>query len=196
VLASWRTGGEERIHGRLIRMLVRISDTFGGRPIRVVCGYRDPSHREHTKHSKHHLGRAIDFSIPGVPNEVVRDFLRHTFDGVGVGYYPNSTHVHLDIRERSTYWVDVSRPGEPPRYVTPLPSTRRPTQADQNASPRRTAAPERQRSDGPRESVAPVPSRSGEESAGSERPEPPAPDPAESPSPPAELELAAAGGEN
>lgn len=117
-LASWRTGNEERIHGRLIRLLVRVSDTFGGRPIRVVSGYRDRSPHQHTKHSKHYLGRAIDFSIPGVPNEVLRDYLLHTFENVGVGYYPNSTHVHLDIREQSAYWVDTSRPGQPPRYET------------------------------------------------------------------------------
>jgi len=35
---------------------------------------------------------------------------------VGVGYYPNSTFVHLDVRSLPTYWVDYSKPGEPPRY--------------------------------------------------------------------------------
>lgn len=196
VLASWRTGGQERIHGRLIRMLVKVSDTFGGRPIRVVCGYRDPAHQQHTKHSKHHLGRAIDFSIPGVPNEVVRDFLRHTFDSVGVGYYPNSTHVHLDMREHSTYWVDVSRPGEPPRYVSPSAASRPSTRADQNAPARRPAAPERRRSKPQRTMAAPLASSPAEESTASAPSEPSERPESESPSDALPLELPVVGGEN
>ncbi len=118
-LASWRSGAEERIHGRLIRLLARISDQFGGRPIRIVSGYRPHAEARFTPHSKHTLGRAVDFSIPGVPNAVLRDYLRATFKDVGVGYYPNSTHVHLDIREEDTYWVDYSAPGQAPAYGGP-----------------------------------------------------------------------------
>lgn len=51
----------------------------------------------------------------GVPNAALRDFLR-TFDDVGVGFYPNSTFVHLDARDYDAYWVDYAGPGEPPRY--------------------------------------------------------------------------------
>lgn len=113
ILASWRTGNEHEIDPHLIQMVVKVSDTFGGRPIRVVSGYRE---RSFAVESKHKVGRAFDFSIPGVPNAIVRDYLR-TLPRVGVGYYPNSTHVHLDVREESAYWVDESAPGEPPRYA-------------------------------------------------------------------------------
>jgi hypothetical protein len=34
-----------------------------------------------------------------------------------VGYYPNSTFVHVDVRAASAYWVDRSGPGEKPNYV-------------------------------------------------------------------------------
>jgi uncharacterized protein YcbK (DUF882 family)/LysM repeat protein len=118
-LASWRSGAEERIHGRLIRLLARISDQFGGRPIRIVSGFRPHGEARFTPHSKHTLGRAVDFSIPGIPNDVLRDYLRQTMKDVGVGYYPNSTHVHLDIREEDAYWVDYSSPGKPPSYGGP-----------------------------------------------------------------------------
>jgi hypothetical protein len=50
-----------------------------------------------------------------VPNEALRDFMRG-FDDVGVGYYPNSSFVHLDVREVNTYWIDYSGPGEAPQY--------------------------------------------------------------------------------
>lgn len=116
VLASWRTGKKETIHPRLIRVLTQISDHFGGRTIRVVSGYRPYSPTQYTPHSRHNAGRAVDFSIPGVPNSVVRDYAR-TLPNVGVGYYPNSSFVHLDVREASTYWIDYSGPGEAPRYA-------------------------------------------------------------------------------
>ena len=113
MFASWRTGTTHEIDPRLIRLVVRVSDTFGGRPIRVVSGYREHSYFEE---SKHKVGHAFDFSIPGVPNSLLRDYLR-TLPNVGVGYYPNSTHVHLDVREASAYWVDEAGPGEPPRLA-------------------------------------------------------------------------------
>ena len=98
------------MHSRLVRLLAQVSDTFGGRPLRIISGYRTTSF---VKGSRHKSGRAVDFRIPGVPNEVLRDYLR-TFTNVGVGYYPNSTFVHFDVRRRSAYWVDYAGPGEAP----------------------------------------------------------------------------------
>jgi hypothetical protein len=112
-LYSWRSGDERQVDGRLIRLLVQISDTFGGRPLRIVSGFREKSHE---KDSKHKHGQACDFSIPGVPNSALRDYLA-TLDGVGVGYYPNSSFVHLDVRDSNTQWVDAAGPGQPPQYA-------------------------------------------------------------------------------
>jgi LysM repeat protein len=112
-LASWRTGKSVDIDARLVETIARVSDTFGGRPIHVVSGYREHSH---TASSRHPKGKALDFSIEGVPNWAVRDFLR-TLDDVGVGYYPNSSFVHLDVRSYNAYWVDRSGPGEEPQYA-------------------------------------------------------------------------------
>lgn len=102
---------------RLIRLLVKVSDTFGGRPMRVVSGYRTTSYYED---SRHRLSAAVDFSMAEVPNTVLCEYLRE-LDGVGVGYYPNSSFVHLDVRTLSAYWVDYAGPGEPPRF-TPRPA--------------------------------------------------------------------------
>ena len=101
------------MNDRLLTLMAQVSDHFGGRPLRVVSGYRTTSWVEE---SKHPLGRACDFVVLGVPNTVLRDYLR-SLDSVGVGYYPNSTFVHLDVRERNTYWVDYAGPGEPPRLT-------------------------------------------------------------------------------
>jgi hypothetical protein len=61
------------------------------------------------------MSAAVDFMIPGVPNEALRDFCL-TFANTGVGYYPNSSFLHLDVRDQATYWIDRSGPGEPPQY--------------------------------------------------------------------------------
>ncbi len=105
------TAAHQATDPRLIRLLAKVSDHFGSRPIRVVSGYRTRSFFED---SRHKLSCAVDFSIPGVDNVTVRDYLRSLSD-VGVGYYPNSSFVHLDVRDANTYWVDYAGPGETPR---------------------------------------------------------------------------------
>lgn len=100
-----------RISRRLIRLIAHVSDKFGGRQLRIVSGYRTKSFVAASKHKK---GRALDFSIPGVPNQALRDYLR-TLKNVGVGYYPNSSFVHLDVRGYNAYWVDYAGPGEAPQ---------------------------------------------------------------------------------
>lgn len=100
-----------RIDPKLIRLIASISDKFGGREMRIVSGYRTKSF---VAASKHKEGKAIDFSIPGIPNEALRDYLR-TIKGVGVGYYPNSSFVHLDVRGYNSYWIDYAGPGQAPR---------------------------------------------------------------------------------
>lgn len=112
------TGNKPRLDPRLIRLLAEVSDQFGGRPIRIVSGYRTNSYYDD---SRHRMSRAVDFSVPGVSNETVRDYLRR-FERVGVGYYPNSSFVHLDVRDTSAYWVDYAGPGEAPRSKPRAPS--------------------------------------------------------------------------
>ena len=90
---------------------MRVSDTFGGRPIRVVSGFRTSSFFSDSRHKQ---SAAVDFSIPGIPNSVVRQYLL-LFDNAGVGYYPNSSFVHLDVRGCAMQWVDYAGPGEAPR---------------------------------------------------------------------------------
>lgn len=102
---------------RLIRLLVDVSNTFGGRPIHIVSGYRTTSY---FRDSRHKTSQAVDFAIVGVPNAVARDYLLG-LDSVGVGYYPNSSFLHLDVRGRSTHWVDYAGPGEAPRKTSHAP---------------------------------------------------------------------------
>ncbi len=101
---------------RLIALLAQVSDHFGGRRIQVVSGYRLAG--GYTSHDSRHVsGAAIDIHVDGVPNRQLCDYLRH-FDDVGVGFYPNSTFIHFDVRDRNAYWIDVSGPGQKPNYLT------------------------------------------------------------------------------
>ncbi len=116
VLRFYPTNEKIPIDPRLATLIGLVSDHFGGRTLHVVSGYRPYSPVQYTPHSNHNLGRAMDFSVEGVPNTVLRDFCR-TFRNAGVGYYPNGTFVHLDVRSAKTTWVDYSRSGEAPRYT-------------------------------------------------------------------------------
>jgi hypothetical protein len=120
-IARWRetngdpdllADGVRVVDAELLVRLQRIGDAFPGHTIEIVSGYR-PSAPDH---SRHHHARALDVAVDGVPREALRDLAR-SFERTGVGWYPNSTFVHIDVRDESTYWVDVSAPGEAPRYV-------------------------------------------------------------------------------
>ncbi len=101
------------VDARLVRLVVQLSDKFGGRELRIISGLRKKSY---VRDSRHRLGRAVDLTIVGVPNEALKNYLL-TLDKVGVGYYPNSSFVHLDVRDEKTHWIDYAGPGEPPRLV-------------------------------------------------------------------------------
>jgi uncharacterized protein YcbK (DUF882 family) len=80
-----------------------------GRPnavIDVVCGYRTPWSNNYlrtraavtgvAKNSQHMQAKAIDIRIPGVQTRTLRD-VALSLRGGGVGYYPVSQFVHVDV---------------------------------------------------------------------------------------------------
>jgi uncharacterized protein YcbK (DUF882 family) len=110
--------GVHVVDPRLVALVGIVSSHFGGKPLEIVSGYRAYTPTQYTEHSNHNLGKALDFRIRGVSNEALRDFC-HTLRSAGCGYYPNSTFVHLDVRDTKAFWTDWSRPGEPPQYDKP-----------------------------------------------------------------------------
>lgn len=80
-----------------------------GRPngvIDIVCGYRSPwsnAFLRHgtaasgvAEHSQHMEAKAIDIRVPGVATAKLRDAAL-SLDAGGVGYYPKSQFVHVDV---------------------------------------------------------------------------------------------------
>ena len=133
-LRDRETNEEKRPHARLMRVLAYLADQFNGRTIVVLSAFRSEADGT-SGDSRHGNGQAIDIRVEGVPNESLRDYCL-TLQRVGVGYYPRSSFVHVDVRDREVYWVDWSRPGEPPLY---LPPGETPEKYD--AGPSTTAAP-------------------------------------------------------
>jgi len=99
-------GDEHPLDPRTMALVYRIQTHFAAPEIRVVSGYRVPKLGSRSNHGK---GRAVDMVVPGVPDEEVARFARE-MGFVGVGIYPTSQFVHVDIRPRSYFWVDFSGP--------------------------------------------------------------------------------------
>jgi uncharacterized protein YcbK (DUF882 family) len=101
------TGNAHPVEPRLLDLVYQVQRHFEAREIRVVSGYRTPRGPSGSNHGK---GRAMDFIVPGVVDADVAKYAR-TLGFVGVGVYPVSGFVHLDIRDRSYFWSDASAPG-------------------------------------------------------------------------------------
>jgi uncharacterized protein YcbK (DUF882 family) len=80
-----------------------------GRPngvIDIICGYRTPWSNNFLRtrsaetgvaeHSQHMLAKAIDIRVPGISTVALRDAALALHAG-GVGFYPVSQFVHVDV---------------------------------------------------------------------------------------------------
>jgi uncharacterized protein YcbK (DUF882 family) len=105
-LRDHRTGTVFQLDQRVFDLLNDLTVAVG-RPnteIDIVCGYRTSWSNEFLRrtttgvasHSLHMLGEAIDIRIPGVTTSELRDEALALHRG-GVGYYPDSHFVHVDV---------------------------------------------------------------------------------------------------
>jgi len=111
VLRDFRTGDVHPIDPRLLDLLVRLRQKLGtNEPVHVISGYRSPRtnamRRSHSEgvagRSLHMEGMAIDIRVPGCKLDDVRTAALDLASG-GVGYYPASDFVHVDIG-RIRHW--------------------------------------------------------------------------------------------
>jgi uncharacterized protein YcbK (DUF882 family) len=94
------------ISPRLLDLVYRAMRHFDAPLVHLISGYR--ADRAGSRHTQ---GRAIDMVLPGISNEELAAYVRQ-FGFVGVGIYPKSGFVHLDVRDTSFFWVDNSLPNE------------------------------------------------------------------------------------
>jgi len=97
------TGAEAPTDPRLIDLLYRISQRTGQK-IMLVSGFRAPMYSK-AKLSYHTRGMAADIRIPGMTALMARD-LAESMGVKGLGYYPVSGFIHVDVRDQRTRWID------------------------------------------------------------------------------------------
>jgi uncharacterized protein YcbK (DUF882 family) len=91
---------------RVFNLLVRLAAAVGkpNGEIDVICGYRSPATNHYLRvhsagvalHSLHMKAEAIDIRISGVNTDSLRETALALHRG-GVGYYPHSNFVHVDV---------------------------------------------------------------------------------------------------
>lgn len=108
---DFRTGDVKVIDPRLLDLLHAISQKAGPKAsLHLISGYRSPKTNQKLRQnssgvarkSMHMLGHAADIRIPGVETATLRK-IAVKIGGGGVGYYPKSDFVHVDIG-RVRYW--------------------------------------------------------------------------------------------
>ncbi|HSF58662.1 MAG TPA: DUF882 domain-containing protein [Candidatus Binatia bacterium] len=111
ILRDHRTDQIKSIDQKLLNLLFALrTELNSNQPFHIISGYRSPQTNVflHTnssgvaENSLHLIGKAIDIRIPGRPLSVLRNAAIALKAG-GVGYYPNSDFVHLDVG-RVRYW--------------------------------------------------------------------------------------------
>ena len=111
LLRDFRTGQVHPIDPRLLDLLAALNrrlDTAA--PYLVYSGYRSPETNARlaeesegvAKNSLHLQGQAVDLRVPGRRLGLVRRAAL-SLQGGGVGYYPRSNFVHLDVG-RVRHW--------------------------------------------------------------------------------------------
>ncbi len=118
ILRDWRRNEEVAQDPALIDLVWEVQREVGAKqPIHIICGYRAPQTNAMLRRksegvaqfSQHTLGKAMDFFIPGVPLEELRNIGLRLQRG-GIGFYPTSgsPFVHLDIGS-VRHWPGISR---------------------------------------------------------------------------------------
>lgn len=105
ILRDFRTGEIKPIRKELLNLLYSISRTIDQpAQFHIISGYRSPEtnamlrrrSKNVAKNSLHMEGEAVDIRIPGYDTRWLRNVCMMLKAG-GVGYYPESDFVHVDV---------------------------------------------------------------------------------------------------
>jgi uncharacterized protein YcbK (DUF882 family) len=105
VMRDGRTDETHAIDHRLIDLMARLRASLrSAEPLQVVCGYRSPATNEMLRettegvaaNSLHVVGEAVDLRVHGRALAAVHRAALSMKAG-GVGYYPRSNFVHIDV---------------------------------------------------------------------------------------------------
>lgn len=112
-MRDWRQSQECPMNPQLLDMMHKLAVDVGNTDGRfdIICGFRSPktnatlrqSNRGVAKSSLHMKGNAIDLNLKGTKLAELKEAARAMKMG-GVGYYPKSNFIHIDIRDKPAYW--------------------------------------------------------------------------------------------
>lgn len=112
ILRDFRSGEVQPMDVTLLDLLSDLHTTLDAKkPLQIISGFRSPATNAQlrssgsggvAKKSLHMQAKAIDVRIEGVALHHLRDAAKSLQAG-GVGYYPGSNFVHLDVG-RVRYW--------------------------------------------------------------------------------------------
>ncbi len=100
---------EGKIDRRLLVILRDIAQASGSK-IQLISAYRRPGWR--SDYNYHVRGQAADIRVPQMSTRKLRD-LAKSLGIKGVGYYPTSQMIHVDVRDEPWFWTDWSGPSRP-----------------------------------------------------------------------------------
>jgi uncharacterized protein YcbK (DUF882 family) len=117
-LRDWRTDDATTMDPQLFDAVWEVQREFGlDKPVHIISSYRSPRTNAMlrkrssgvARHSLHMQGKAMDFFIPGVPLDKVREAGLRLQRG-GVGFYPTSgsPFVHMDVGN-VRHWPRMTR---------------------------------------------------------------------------------------
>ena len=112
LLRDRRNNKKHLMDRRLFDVLHRLHSTLGTQdPYQVICGYRSKEtnaklrkkNKGVAKNSLHMRGKAIDLRLEHIALKEL-SHAAHSLKAGGVGYYPKSNFIHLDIRSKPAFW--------------------------------------------------------------------------------------------
>nr|WP_321460787.1 DUF882 domain-containing protein [uncultured Cohaesibacter sp.] len=115
-LRDWRRNEKTEMDPALFDLIWEVYNKTGAsQPITVFSGYRSPATNNMlrdkssgvAKNSRHTMGQAMDFYLPGVPLATIRRVGLQMQAG-GVGYYPGSRFIHIDTGN-VRHWPRMTR---------------------------------------------------------------------------------------
>lgn len=112
LLRDRRNHKQHTIDPNLFDILHRLKVTLGTKDgYQIICGYRSKetnatlrkNDRGVAKNSLHCQGKAVDLRLEHTPLKELKNAARSLKAG-GVGYYPKSNFVHIDVRPKPAFW--------------------------------------------------------------------------------------------
>jgi hypothetical protein len=103
--------GGPQVSARLLDLIYHAAQHFKVFHVHLVSGIRNDR-----SGSRHSHGLASDIVLPGVSDEELAAYFRPQ-GFLGVGIYTKAGFVHVDVREKSYFWLDKSPPGRRTKII-------------------------------------------------------------------------------